>query len=245
MSRVDKKQRRKHRKEKKQKHSRILREWMSHEDFELPGNIRLLSYQITTEPLDLAQEKNRGVEEAIEDIRDQLFADCHDNPTAAIPVLERLLEQFPNAPMLLNWLSAALGRVGDIEGCNRIARQNFDANPAYLFARINYAQIRLEEGDIEAVDEILDRKYDLKLLCPDRDVFHLSEYRAFSHLMISYWIRKGEFRPARLMFDTLEQLEPDGEITRMLRRAVQGSYLLEAARKLADFSLHRGRLPRL
>jgi hypothetical protein len=62
--------------------------------------------------------------------------------------------------------------------------------------------------------------------------------------MIPYYMRKGEFRPARLMFDTLEKHEPGGEATRMLRDAVEGSYLLEAARKLASFALRRERLPR-
>jgi tetratricopeptide (TPR) repeat protein len=190
------------------------------------------------------ENKIPGLDEALKNIREKLFDDCHNDPAAAIPVLHRLLEQFPNAPMLLNWLSAALGRSGDIEGANRIARQNFEANPNYLFARINYAQIRLEEGDLEAVEEILDRKYDLKLLCPERDLFHLSEFRALSYLMISYWIKKGEFRPARALFDTLERLEPDGEITGILRHAVKGSYLLETARKLADMTLRAGRLPR-
>lgn len=243
MSRVDKKLRRKHRKEKKHKHSRIMQDWMAGES-ELPANVQLLSYQITFEPLDRAEDKLPGLVEALSDIREQLFEDTHENPQAAIPVLQRLLERFPNEPMLLNWLSAALGRAGDIEGCNRVARQNFEANPNYLFARLNYAQIGLHEGGLEAVEEILDRKYDLKLLYPERDIFHVSEYRAFCGVMIPYWIRKGEFRAARLMFDTLEQLEPDGELTEKLRRAVEGSLLLEAARKLTDLALRRGRLPR-
>jgi tetratricopeptide (TPR) repeat protein len=244
MSRIDKKLRRKYRKEKKQKHSRVLREWLSPEEAELPANIRLLSYGITVEPLDLAREKIPGLDAALMDIREQLFEDVHHNPKAAIPVLRRLLEQFPNAPMLLNWLSAVMGATGDIEECNRLAQQNFEANPNYLFARLDYAQIRLQEGDLDAVDEILDHKFDLKLLYPERDVFHLSEYRAFCGLLIPYYIRRGEFRPAQLMFDTLEQLEPDGEVTRRLRSAVEGSFLLEMARRVAGFALRRGKLPR-
>jgi hypothetical protein len=38
---------------------------------------------------------------------------------------------------------------------------------------------RLSPEDFDAVDEILDRKFDLKLLYPERDIFHVSEYRAF------------------------------------------------------------------
>jgi tetratricopeptide (TPR) repeat protein len=243
MSRVDKTLRRKHRKEKKQKHSRIPREWISGEDGELPATVRLLSYTITDEPLDLAREKIPGLDEALEDIREQLFDDVHHHPKAAIPVLRRLLEQFPNAPMLLNWLASVMGAVGDIEECNRLAQQNLEANPNYLFARLDCAQIRLQKGDLDGVDEILDHKFDLKLLYPERDVFHLSEYRAFCGLLIPYYIRRGEFKAARLMFDALEQLEPNGEVTRRLRSAVEGSVFLEMARKMAGFAVRRGRLP--
>jgi tetratricopeptide (TPR) repeat protein len=245
MSRVDKKLRRKHRKEKKQSHSRIMRDWIAPLDAALPANVKLVSYDITFEPLELADQKTAGLEEALGDTREQLFEDVHENPKAAIPVLERLLEQFPSEPMLLNWLSAALTRAGDFDASTRIARQNFEANPHYLFARLNYAQVRLQEGDLAAVEEILERKFDLKLLYPERDVFHVSEYRALCGLMIPYWIRKGEFKAARLLFETLEQFEPDGEVTQKLRSAVEGSVLLEAVRKLADFSLRKGRLPRL
>jgi tetratricopeptide (TPR) repeat protein len=245
MSHVDKKLRRKHRKEKKQSHSRIMRDWIAPVDVALPENIKLLSYDITCEPLDLADQKTPGLEEALGDTRRQLFDDVHENPKAAIPVLERLLEKFPNEPMLLNWLSAALIGAGDFKASASVARQNFEANPNYLFARLNYAQIRLEEGDLAAVEEIFDRKFDLKLMYPERNVFHLSEYRALCGVMIPYWIRKGEFKAARLMFDTLEQLEPDGEVTQQLRSAVEGSVLLAAAKKLSDFALRRGRLPRL
>jgi tetratricopeptide (TPR) repeat protein len=243
MSRPEKHLRRKHRKEKKRRHSHVTSASTGPADVELSSRFQLLSYQITPEPLRRAEEEVPGLDEALDDIRERLFDDCHNNPDAAIPELERLLERFPNAPILLNWLSAALGRAGDVAGCERVALQNFRANPEYLFARINYAQIRMEEGDLKAVDEILDKKFDLKLLYPERDIFHLSEFRAFSYLMITYWIRKGEFKPARRMFDVLEQMDPDGEITHSLRGAVEGSYLLEAARLLSTNALRRGRIP--
>ena len=243
MSRVDKKLRRKHRKEKKQKYSRFTSEFLPPEDSRSPKNIQLLSYRITDEPLNL-RDKPPALDKLLEDMGEQLFEDINTNPQAAIPVLNSLLEQFPNEPTLMNWLSAAMGLAGDIEGSKRVVRQNFQANPNYLFARLNYAQNRLEDGDLDAVDEILDRKFDLKVMYPDRDIFHITEYRALCGVMIPYYIRRGQFAPARLMLDTLEELEPDGEATQRLRAAVQGSYLLEAARKLTNFALRRGRLPR-
>ena len=232
MSRADKQLRRKHRKQKKQRHSR----WAFSEfSTELPGNVvSLLGYDISFDPLEREDERIPGLDEALAPVRVQLFEDAHKNPQAAIPVLKGLLERFPNAPILMNWLAAAMSRARDFEGAVRVVRQNYEANPNYLFARIAYAQCRVQDGDLDAVDQIFEKQFDLKLLYPERKVFHISEFRAFAHLMINYWIRRREFEPARKLFEVLERLEPDGELTQLLRGAVRGSSLLEAAKALSS-----------
>jgi hypothetical protein len=209
----------------------------------VPAVLHLSSYTITWEPLKrAAAEEDPGLDAAIGP-RHELFELIRTDPHAAILKLEELIERFPNSPMLLNWLSAAYGRARDRANAERIARENFDKHPDYLFARMNYAQLLLENGDLDGFAAVFERKFDLKALCPGREVFHISEFLGFSRLMAEYFMRIGEDRAARVIFEAMDEAAPDDEQTCVVRRAIQGSALLKLAKKLSAKLLKRGELP--
>jgi tetratricopeptide (TPR) repeat protein len=244
MSRTDQQLRRNRRREKKER-ARRLHATTHHGRFSgLPEGIELLSYRISFDPLsEPPEERDPLLEAALAEVREDIWNKVHDDPRSAIPALEKLLTRFPNAGMLLNWLASAQASAGETEKAQATARRNLEANPNYLFARINAASFRLHEGDIAGVEQILDNKFDLKLQYPDRDEFHVSEFLAFSALILKYWMHKGEFERARKLFDIMDQVAPDHETTRGMRVAVQGSYLLELARLQSAAALRRGYLP--
>ena len=39
-----------------------------------------------------------------------------------------------------------------------------------------YGDESLQKGEIEKIPEIFDNKFDLKMLYPNRNIFHISEY---------------------------------------------------------------------
>lgn len=210
----------------------------------LPEGAGLLSYRISFDPLSKSPEQcDPLLEAALADVREDIWNKVHNDPQSAIPALEKLLTRFPNAGMLLNWLASAQEGAGETEKAQATARRNFEANPNYLFARINAASFRLREGDIAGVEQILDKKFDLKLHYPDRDEFHVSEFLAFSALMFQYWTHKGEFERARRTFDIMDQVAPDHETTRGMRKVVEGSRLLELARSRSAAAPRRAYLP--
>jgi len=205
----------------------------------------LLSYRISLEALGKPPEQRDPLlDAAMANIREDIWGRIHDDPQSAIPVLEELLTRFPNAPMLLNWLASAQANAGEMEKAQVTASRNLEANPDYLFAKINGASFRLHEGDIAGAEQILDNKFDLKLHYPDRDVFHASEFLSFSALMINLWIRKGDFERAHKLFDVMDQLAPDHETTHGMRKVIEGSYLLQLARSGSAAALRRGYLPK-
>jgi hypothetical protein len=121
---------------------------------------------------------------------------------------------------------------------------NYEKNPQYLFARLGIAELHLRRGEVDRFEEVMDKKFDLKLMFPHRDVFHISEYVSFSALMIKYFIHKREFRGAEVLLDTMEEIAPGYEQTELAREMMSESVLLRAARGLARLTLGRGKLPR-
>jgi hypothetical protein len=244
MSRTDQQLRRNRRRAKKER-ARQSRATTHHARISgLPEGIELLSYRISFDPLSKPPEKCDPLLEAVlAEVREDIWHQVHDDPQSAIPALEKLLTQFPTAGMLLNWLASAQESAGETEKAEATARRNFEANPDYLFARINAASIRLQEGDVAGVEQILENKFDLKLHYPDRDEFHVSEFLAFSALIFKYWIHKGEFERARRLFDIMDQVAPHHDTTRDIRQVVEGSFLPKLARLQSAAALLRGFLP--
>ncbi len=233
MSRHDKQLRRARRREKRHTRSKPWKQRFAMTDE--PVEVHLLSYDITTEPLrDLPIPGCRQLHDVIgDDASDQLHEEVFDNPRAAIARLERLIDQFPDVPILYNWLAMAYTRTADHARAEQLIRSNYQRNPAYLFARVNYAQLCLDDGQIDLAAQVMDHKFDLKLLFPERNLFHLTEFLAMSTLASSYALATGDLDTARRILDIMEDLAPDYEQTLTVPRRVEGSALMRILRKLA------------
>jgi hypothetical protein len=57
--------------------------------------------------------------------------------------------------MFFNWLSGAYSVLGDVHGVEETVRENYQRNPQYLFARVNYAELCLRDGDPDGAREAL------------------------------------------------------------------------------------------
>ncbi|HSI10416.1 MAG TPA: hypothetical protein VK961_00165, partial [Chthoniobacter sp.] len=98
---------------------------------------------------------------------------------AAIARLEMLAGRHPDVTVLYNLLAAAYSRRGRMTDAMGVVEKNFKMAPEYLFARVQYAQMCLATGRTDAVPGIFDHHFDLKLLYPHRDTYHVSEFIAF------------------------------------------------------------------
>lgn len=107
-------------------------------DARLPKKTRepeiFVEYDITWDPIStspLPPEYQSQTEE--------IFDLLHIAPAEVIPRLEQVLEDYPDIPMVLNWLKVAYSRVGDKKNAERFIRLNYQKNPDYVFAKVNYA----------------------------------------------------------------------------------------------------------
>lgn len=169
-------------------------------------------YEITSEPiLDRGYKRlPKKVKEAI----DRLYDKSQRRPREVIPELLELIEKYPDVPILYNYLSIAYSMSGQREKSEAMVRENYRRNPDYLFARLNYAEMCLARGDYKKVAEILEHKFDLKLLYPKRKRFHISEVVNFMGIVGIYFLEIGERDTAEKYYDVLQQIGQRYPITR-------------------------------
>ena len=120
--------------------------------------------------------------------------------------------------MLYNFLSVAYSRAGDRAQSEQTAMANYQHNPAYLFARVNYAEVCLARGDYAKVAEIFNHTFDLKRLYPKRRQFHISEFAGFMGVIGVYFFETGERTSAEQVYAVLRLVAPDHLFTQRLRR---------------------------
>jgi tetratricopeptide (TPR) repeat protein len=193
--------------------------------------IRTASYEISDEPM-----PGPAYERLPEPVKDQLENLYHEvltrKPKKALSILEPLIEQHPDVPSLYNYLYVAYQGLGDRTNAQRVLQEMLERFPDYLFARITHANDCLQRGEAEKVPEIFEGKYDLKLLYPERERFHLSEVLSFCAVMAWYFHTQGNHRRAETYYEMMRQLDPTHRSTRFIKRLLHPSWLRRWLRRL-------------
>lgn len=179
--------------------------------------VRLLSLEITYDELD--DEFNKRLSQ-IPDDGQELYDGINEDPHGAIKRLKELIGQYPDIPLLYNWLCVACSKVGNHQEARTVAKTNFQRHPGYLFGRLNYAEILLTEGKIREAFEVLGKSFVLTDVVPDREMFHFSEVLSFYGLVARYVLRLGKLKSAMGFLDMLQKVEPDHHITQWLEKLV-------------------------
>jgi tetratricopeptide (TPR) repeat protein len=189
-------------------------------------------YDITDEPLD-----NRDIKRLPAQVQariDDLYELAQHDPMQAIPELERLVTTYPHIPTFANHLSIAYLAAGDQEHATALVREAYRRHPQYLFAKVNYANLCLQHGEIEKVPGIFDHACDLKQLYPHRKRFHVSEFTGFAWVMCRYFCAIGERDTAALYYQMLKHVAPRHPMTKHAKRALYPPFWVRWLRTWAE-----------
>ncbi len=193
--------------------------------------VQIVEYEITTEPI---QDRHyKRLPKHVKDVIDRLYAEAQKRPNQAIPELLDLIEQYPNIPMLYNYLSIAYSGAGQLEKAEEAIRDNYQRNPDYLFARLNYAELYRARGEYDKIAEIFENKFNLKLLYPKRKRFHISEVANFMGLIGVYFLETDNRDAAEKYYDILKEIAPEYPMTKLLRRKLHPGPIKRMFRRLA------------
>ena len=194
-----------------------------------------IAYDITDEPLD-----NRDIKRLPAQVQarmDDLYALAQRDPQQAIPELERLIAIYPQVPTFYNYLSIAYLQSGDQEHATALVREAYRRHPQYLFAKINYANLCLQQGEIGKVPSIFGHACDLQQLYPHRTRFHVSEFTGFAWVMCRYCCAIGERETAALYYQMLKQVAPRHPMTKHAKRSLYPPFWVRWLRTWAEKSL--------
>jgi tetratricopeptide (TPR) repeat protein len=196
----------------------------------LDNGLHISSYTITDEPI--RNSKADKLPQLVIDQLDDIFNLLSSNPQQAIEQLLVLKKAYPKAPKLYNFLSVAYMNMGNKEAAWDLIFENYRQNPDYLFAKINYAQLCLDKGEFEKIPLIFDNKFDLKLLYPHRNTFHITEFAGFTGVLCVYYCRIGERDTAQILFKSLKKVAPDSPMVNYAKTFLAPSLFTRLARWL-------------
>lgn len=163
-------------------------------------------YLVTNEPvIDKSDKLTPEIMLVLERIHDEI---ANNMAQHALAELEALQAKHPDIPKIYNFLTAAHSLLGHRDKVNELAETAYQKFPNYLFAKINYAQVQLSQGKFDAIPDIFDHKFDLKLLYPVRRVFHVSEHTGFIGVLCAYFCCVGRQDIAQELYDNLQKIAP-------------------------------------
>ncbi len=201
---------------------------IAEQDPKRPVVIQLVSYEITTEPIDddlrelgLTAEQRKRINRISEELHGP-------HPDRLTPTLEKLVEEFPDVPKVWNYLAVAYQAAGRHEDSERVIEETYRRFPDYLFGMTNYGMQRLHKGHPEDVPGILHGKFALHEQMQGRQRFHLSEASSYFGLLASYFLAIQDLEQASTYLDMLEELAPEHPLTRQIRSQMMLA-LFEAA----------------
>ena len=192
----------------------------------------LSEYEITDDTLE-----DRDIQKlptAVQERIDELYEFAQSDPGQAISELECLVADYPHIPIFYNHLSVAYVNSGDLERAESLMLETYHRHPSYLFAKTNYAQICFKRGEIEKIPAIFNHKFDLKLLYPHRNRFHITEFLNFASVMCRYFHRIGESETAVLFYQSLKRVAPRHPVTKSAKRALYPPIWVRLLRNWAE-----------
>jgi len=180
------------------------------------SHLNLPSHTITWEQ-DITHLKNSLSPKDLESFL-TLYERAKKNPKKARKEGEYFLKTHPSHPEVLNLLTYIYLATRKLKKANRLIIENYEHNPHYIFARINYADLCLREQKYKKIPVIFNKKFNLRELYPEKKIFHLSEFRGFMVLMGFYYLALGQKGIAEEYHYLAERVDPNNPSTKVLEK---------------------------
>ncbi len=137
-----------------------------------------------------------------------------------LAVLFALREKYPRVPCIYNYISVIYQNTGQTEKLMDILKEITGKFPDYLFGKTALAEVYIQNNYLRGIPPILNHQFELPLLYPERELFHVSEVRAFYAVVGMYHAGNNHLARAFRCYYLLEELNPDHALTLRLANAI-------------------------
>ena len=132
--------------------------------------------------------------------------------------VEIFQNDYPDTPEVLNLLTYLNVCRKRIRQAERLVDENFQKNPDYLFARINYADLCLRRKKLQKIPKLFNFKFNLRDFCPNKKMFHISEFRGFMVMMGHYHLLIQKREAAECYHYLAHRVDPSHPNTKTLQK---------------------------
>ncbi|GAA4838036.1 DUF1186 domain-containing protein [Algivirga pacifica] len=140
---------------------------------------------------------------------DDLYEEVSKGKQTVINKLNRLIEDYPEVPMLKNFLSKTYFNRGDVTKAYEVTEWIVREHPDYLHGKVNLASIYMQEEKLDKVPMLLGEALDLQELYPQRDVFNINEVLVYYSTVVRYLSIIGDLEQAEECLQILEDTDAE------------------------------------
>jgi len=138
----------------------------------------------------------------------KLLEEVQTRPRAVYSEVKAFGQKHTSVPEVINLLTFAHIQNYRVVEAENLIKDTFEKYPEYLFARINYADQCIRKKKLGLIPDIFPT-FDLEKLCPEKEIFHTSEFRGFLIMMTYYYLAKKMREDALPYFVKAKEIEPN------------------------------------
>ncbi len=176
-----------------------------------PRELEIVYHEMDTAYDKAYQDRAEELYEAVE--KTYYMAIDPEQASEAVGLLRQYLEEFPEYPPLYNYLYTALKNSKQEEEAREVASQLYEKFPDYLHAKLGMAYELIDQDKPDEAFRVVDEKYNIMDLYPERKAFHVSEILAHSLFMVTYFLEKHETDKAFLYYHYMYSVSEDHPMT--------------------------------
>lgn len=166
-----------------------VREENLNQENQEPRHLQMHQYQISFDVMESPYDQY--YQDQLDELREaaeKAYIVTMENPAEAIAVNREYVKKYPKFPAFYNHLSNAYKLADNKEASDKITVELYEKFPEYLFAKIGYAHMLMDEERYEEAIQVFEGKFSLDHVYPDRTVFHFSEVLSFNLFLCRYFV---------------------------------------------------------
>ena len=127
--------------------------------------------------------------------------------------IEGNIEKWPQNPVFRNYLMNAYAKLEQVNNYRKTTLSLLKDFPNYLFGKLAFAQLLIQDGKMEEVPGVFDGQLFLQSAFPDREAFHFSELFSFNTVMCLYFMKQNKLSLAYAYRKMLADIELPGRLS--------------------------------